>query len=357
MTKVTHIIADHNFGGAGQYLFNILKYRDKTKFDVEVICHGKGQLYEKLLAETDIKVHLISSTIGPKSFDMQLLKGIYAVLKRDKPDIVHVHASLAGRIAAKLLGIKVILTKHWKQNNTNKLVAGATSKILTNKIIAISNSVKTSLIENGVPGNIVEVIYNGIDVEVFMKESKKDYRQALALQDKKVVGMVARLEAEKDHDTFIRAAAQVVKKHKDTIFLIVGQGSKQPYLEACVEKEGLQKHILFTGFVSDVKEVTEAFDIAVLTSVNEAFGLVLAESMVLKKPIIATELDSIKEVVQDAGLFFKPGDHEALAKQIDYLLENKDEGERLGKRGKELVLKQFDAKKMVRELEKIYNKM
>ena len=357
MVKVIHIIADLSFGGAGRYLFNVLKYFDREKYQVEVICHGKGQLYEKLLRETDIKTHLVSPTTKAKSFSIEILKGVYRILKNEKPHIVHVHASLAGRIAAKALGIKVVLTKHWRQNKGFPLLNKATANILTDRIIAVSQSVAISLREAGISEKMITVIYNGIDVTTYRQPALKDYKKIWNIEDKKVIGIVGRLEPEKDHETFLKAAKILCEERDDVHFVIAGKGSKEQELKDLAKRLGICDDITFAGFLPDIRDAVEAFDISVLTSTNEAFGLVLAESMILGKPVVATNLDSIYEVVGDGGVFFDVGDYEALADALLSLIDDPSIGESLGAIGKNRVLNMFDAGRMVSELEEVYEEI
>ncbi|SCY49141.1 glycosyltransferase [Alkaliphilus peptidifermentans] len=354
MVKVIHVISDHNFGGAGQYLMSILKYSNRQEFDVQVICHGKGQLYHKLVKETNIKIHLASETIGPKSFDPKLFIKILKILNNEKPQILHVHASLAGRLAAKLLGIKIVMTKHWKQNPGNRQLIKLMSKGLTNKIIAISDAVAVSLVKAGVPDKFIKVIHNGIDVESFQSLSEVDMREELKIKTPIVIGMVARLEAEKDHKTFLKAAKLVLDNTRDVTFIVAGKGSMESELKEYGRELKIDKNVIFTGFVENINELINILDISVLTSVNEAFGLVLAEGMILEKPIVATSLDSIQEVVGEAGLYFTPGDAEGLANKMLKLITNDDMRLQLGKQGKDRVLKFFDSRVMVKKLEDTY---
>lgn len=357
MIKVIHIIADLNYGGAGQYLFNILKYTNYEKYEIQVICHGKGQLYEKLIRETNIKVHLVSPTTKAKSFSVEILKGIYSILKTEKPDLVHVHASLAGRIAGKILGMKIILTKHWRQNKGRRLINKITANLLTDKIIAISQSVATSLVEAGIGEKKIALIHNGIDIKHYEEAILKNYKKIWNLEDEKIIGIVGRLELEKDHETFLQAAKILCEKRKDVHFIIVGHGSRRQELEDYSVELGINNKLTFTGFISDVREAISTFDISVLTSTNEAFGLVLAESMILEKPILATNLDGIYEVVKDGGRFFKAKDYNALANHIEDLLDDSVTREKLGEIGKKRVRDMFDARKMVAKLENLYKEV
>ncbi|KAB3534167.1 glycosyltransferase family 4 protein [Alkaliphilus pronyensis] len=354
MVKVIHVISDHNFGGAGQYLMSILKHYNRQEFDLQVICHGKGQLYHKLIEEGNIKVHLASETIGPKSFDPKLFVKITKILKAESPQILHAHASLAGRLAAKFLGIKVVMTKHWKQKPGNNYFVKLMTRQLTEKIIAISNAVAKSLINAGVPEKYIEVIHNGIDIESFQSLPETSLKKQLNINTSIVIGMTARLEAEKDHKTFLKAAKIVLDHTNDVTFIIAGKGSKEMELKKLSQELKISENVIFTGFVNNIKELINILDISVLTSVNEAFGLVLAEGMILEKPIIATSLDSIQEVVGEAGLFFKAGDEEELAKHMLELIMNEELRRDLGKQGKKRVLKLFDSRIMVKRLEETY---
>ncbi|MGV8146112.1 MAG: glycosyltransferase [Alkaliphilus sp.] len=357
MLKVIHIISDHTFGGAGRYLLNVLKYRNKEKFEVKVINHGKGQLYEKIVEDSDAHVCYLSTNIKPTSFDLRLFIKILIMLRREKPDIVHVHASLAGRLAAKLAGAKVVMTKHWQQKPVNKRVLRWTTSLLTDKTIAISNAVASSLKKSGVENKAIKVIHNGIDVDFFDRNNDSGENSYFNNANCINIGMVARIEIEKDHETYLRAAKKIIAENKNVKFFVIGIGSREKIIKKMAKELGIDHSIIFTDFVDNVKEVIKQMDICVLTSTNEAFGLALTEAMVLEKPIIASKLEAIVEVVAEAGLYFTPRNPGMLAEKLRLLISDEEMRKKLGEIGRKRVIELYDVKMMVHELEEMYEEI
>ncbi|MCD5410536.1 MAG: glycosyltransferase family 4 protein [Clostridiales bacterium] len=357
MIKVIHIISDHAFGGAGRYLLNILKYRNKEKFEVKVINHGKGQLYEKILEDSDVHACYLSASIKPTSFDIRLFIKIFIMLNKEKPHIVHVHGSLAGRLAAKLVGSKIVMTKHWKQRSVNKRILKWTTDMLTDRIIAISNVVANSLKKSGVKDEAIKVIHNGIDVDFFDGNEDNGLYSNCGYNNFITIGMVARIEIEKDHETYLRAAKKITDENENVKFFIVGKGSREKTIKEMAKELGIDHSVVFMGFVNNIKEVIKQLDICVLTSTNEAFGLVLTEGMVLGKPIVATNLEAIREVVAEAGLYFTPRNSDMLAEKLQLLIDDKKLRKKLGEIGRERVVKLFDVKMMVYRLEELYEEI
>lgn len=357
MIKVIHIISDHAFGGAGRYLLNILKYRNKEKFEVKVISHGKGQLYQKILDDSDAHACYLATNIKPTSFDLRLFVKLLVMLNKEKPDIVHAHGSLAGRLAAKLTGSKIVMTKHWTQRPINKRILKWTTSVLSDKTVAISNVVADSLRKSGVGGEAIEVIHNGVDVDFFENNDDSEVNSNFDCANHIKIGMVARIEIEKDHETYLRAAKKIIADNKNVRFFVIGKGTREKIIKEMAKELGIDHSIVFTGFVNNVKEVINKLDICVLTSTNEAFGLVLTEGMVLGKPIVATSLEAITEVVGEAGLYFTPRNSDMLAEKLQLLIDNEEMRKKLGGIGRERVVKLFNVKTMVHKLEELYEEI
>ena len=178
-----------------------------------------------------------------------------------------------------------------------------------------------------------------------------------------VVGMLARVAPQKDYDTLVLAAAQVVQKHPDVRFVVLGDRSgnevtrkHDAYVQGLIQKSGLSEHFLFTGYRADALRSLAAFDISVLSTHFEGLPLALLESMAHAKPVVATAVDGIPEVIDQGvnGFLTAHGDANELASRLIELIQSPSLGQRLGQAGRQTVLSGFTAEKFARSVADLY---
>ena len=172
-----------------------------------------------------------------------------------------------------------------------------------------------------------------------------------------IVGVVARLEAEKGHRVLLEAWPLVLAAHPEAWLLIVGEGSERNSLEAQAGSLGISDRVVFTGRREDVPAVTAALDVAVLPSYREAQGLSVLEAMALSRPVVASNVGGIPEMIEDgvSGLLVPPGNREALAGAINRLLSDHPYADMLAKRGHDLVHDRFCIELMTSQIEALYD--
>jgi glycosyltransferase involved in cell wall biosynthesis len=219
-----------------------------------------------------------------------------------------------------------------------------------------------------VPDQKGVVIYDGIDIVAESREAAaRQYRAEFNIApDESIVGMVARLAVAKDFPTFIRAAQVVLAERPRTRFLIVGDhNSGESYREhyqevlALIESLGLRERFLFSGMRSDVPRILAALDVFVLSTHREGLPLVIFEAMGQGRPVIATGVDGIPEIVAhgSTGYTFPPGDHQKLAEYILDLLANPARSESFGRAGRELVNSRFSTAHFAAEMASLYRRI
>lgn len=363
MIKVIHVLSDTNVGGAGRWLINLLKQIDKDKFTIKVVL-PEGSLLKSQVASLGVEVMQVQG-MADESFDLKVILSLYKLFKKEKPDIVHTHASFSGRIAAKMAGRKIVYTRHCVQrvitNSIAKMIYRTINVLFSDKMIAVSKAVKDNFIDSGIPENMIEVIYNGVDILQEIPEADKNkLRKDLNIgQEDIVIGVVARLEEVKGHCYFLKAAKLVSDKSDNVKFLIVGSGSKENELKNMVAEQGLVDCVTFTGYVRDVEKIFNIIDINVICSLSEALCLSLIEGMSLGKPSIATDVGGIPEVVVDGynGLLVPAEDASKLAEAVLKLAKDSRLREEMGLKGKELAEKKFTGRKMAEEIEKLYERL
>lgn len=212
----------------------------------------------------------------------------------------------------------------------------------------------------------VRVIYDAIDIpEMDIDASNEAVRRELGVpRECTVVGMVARVNPQKDYYTLASAAAKVLRKHPETRFLVVGDNSfvdmnRHHYDEVAskLNELGIARNFVFTGHRNDVSRLIAAMDISVLSTHREGFGLCIAESMAMQKPVVATAVGGLLEVVEHGktGYLHQHGDSNELADAIISLIEDPEKASQFGLAGREHVRQNYSRQKFIDEISKAYS--
>ncbi|MBR5384318.1 MAG: glycosyltransferase [Bacteroidales bacterium] len=266
-------------------------------------------------------------------------------------DVVHAHlfpSLYLSAIAASGLGVKLVFTEHSTSNRRRdkrwmrffeRWVYGR-----YNRVVSISEGVRRALLEwLGVDGNErFVVIDNGVDLERF-SSLRVDVEPDSMI-------MVSRFVPAKDQETVIRALALM---KSDAVLVLVGDGPGRSRCEDVAFELGLADRVRFMGECSDVAELMAAARIGVQSSVWEGFGLTAVELMACGKPVLGTDVDGLRQVIDGAGLLFKVGDAKALAEMADGLLEDETRYSEVATKCRERA-ELFDIKKTVNSYLKLY---
>jgi glycosyltransferase involved in cell wall biosynthesis len=226
------------------------------------------------------------------------------------------------------------------------------------RLIAVSTAIEKKLAHEGRTIVPVSLIRNGVDLQRYAEQEAcctlpEEYGMEPGSQ---IVGVVARLEPEKGHPTLLEAWPAVIRSVPDVYLLIVGEGSRRDALEAQARELRIAHRVVFTGRRDDVPAVTAALDVAVLPSYREAQGLTILEAMALSRPVVASNVGGIPEMIEDGvtGLLVPPHDPAALAAAIVRLLTDHPFADTLGRAGHDLVHERFCIELMVAAVEDIY---
>lgn len=303
--KIVHIAQSP--GGVAQYLYMLLKNMDRTKYENILICsYDYKKEIERFENITD-KIYFVDMVR-----EIELKKDIKAVfelrkiIKDEKPDTVYMHSSKAGAVGriALLFNKKInkVYNAHgWYFNaeigKKKKMLFTIIEKVLaynTNMIVNISDSEYKSALEKKIakPKKMC-VIDNGIDFKEFdgIEESRNKIRNMYHIKnDEVLIGVVGRVSEQKDPITFIKAAKIINEKYKNVRFMFVGSGNLENEVREYAKENNFIDKVIITGWVDNAKEYISAFDIAVLPSKWEGFGLAIIEYMACKKPIVATRV-------------------------------------------------------------------
>lgn len=366
--KVLHLISGGDTGGAKTHIINLLCGL-KDKVDVKLVCFIDGPFAE------DLKKHGIDvEVIEQRSrFDFSVVNKLKDLIESENYEIVHSHGARANLISyflKKKVNAKFITTVHsdylldFKDNFYKNIVFTNLNKFALKRFdnyIAVSDSFKDMLVSRGFDKDKIFTIYNGIFLEDRAIKDKESYlkEKNIAYKDKFIVGILARLDKVKDHETFLRAAREVLDKDKSVIFLIAGDGQDKEHLLSLRKELALEDNVYFLGNETHPYDFLNAIDINVLCSLSESFPYVIMEGGSLKKATIASKVGGIPKIILDGetGKLFEKQDYKALAAHILQLKNNDDERKKLGENLYNRIIDNFTHIKMAEKHVDIYKKI
>ncbi|MCY7418420.1 MAG: glycosyltransferase family 4 protein [Chloroflexi bacterium] len=380
--RVVQLVATGTNGGAQEHVATLLARIDQARYDTRVISLSDGSALKRWRS-LGFCVEVIEA-----ASDTAAATAVADLLARWQTQVVHGHmyrAEVVGVLAVELLAgrglarpylIDTIHSSRIRTQEDRDLLVSLTPSI--DRLIAVSKAVVAKLEREGRTGTTpVELIDNGVDM------ARYDHTEACCTLPEEygfpdgtpMVGVVARLEPEKGHTTLLEAWPAVLSAVPAARLLIVGEGSLAAQLDDQAEALGLlgepcvgdacvgTRHarpgaaVVFTGRREDVPAVTAALDVAVLPSYREAQGLVILEAMALARPVVATDVGGIPEMIKDGvtGLLVPPHDAAALAAAIIRLLTDHPLADMIGRAGHRLVHERFCVERMVAAIETVYD--
>jgi len=363
--NVVHLVEELTIGGLEKTLTAVVLNLNKKKYNVSVWCLREGGFFaDKLVKEgIDVKILHISTSRNPLS-----IYKLYRLLKSHKFDIIHTHAYSAGtigRISAFLAGIPVIIShNHSVYDYYNKcyhFVEWLLS-LITDRVICISEVVNRFANETQrINAKKLITIHNGIDdVCAVTEKSSSDLKKELGLPiNHSIIGTIAHLVEHKGLKYLLESASLLLASRRDISFLFVGGGALERKLKKlCVDLK-IEKNVIFAGERSDIPEILFSIDIFVLPSLREGLPLAILEAMACGKPVIATNVGGIPEIVVDgvSGILVSPKDPEALFRAMDELLNDRAKLTKMGHHGERVCEESFSSNAMIEKIENLYDSL
>ena len=361
--RVVELLATGTNGGAQEHVFNLVGRLDRSRYDVSV-CSLTGGSAIRRFEKAGIPVCVIEATD-----DADAVESVAAHLAAIDADVVHnhmYHAEVIGTQAALRVAetgrprpfvVGTVHSSRIRSDADMALLRQLTPRM--DHLIAVSSSIVRKIEGEGRHGAPISLIYNGIDLARYDQMVPCcTLREEYGLPPEgPLVGVVARLEQEKGHPTLIDAWPAVLAAFPDATLLLIGEGSRLDALTTQVRDLGLERSVIFTGRRDDVPEVTKSLDVAVLPSYREAQGLTILEAMALSRPVVASNVGGIPEMIEDGrtGLLVPPHDPTALAAAILRLLRDHPLADTLARAGHDMVHDRFCVELMVRAVESIYD--
>ena len=359
---ITHVVTTIDSGGAEKQLLLLVKEQIKSGLNVGIVyLNGNSELRENFRAIGGKFVLEIQN----KNIFLQLV--YLRIYFKKYSGLVHAHLPQSELMVRFTINDqKFIISRHYgdrfwpKSNRWFSVILSRYVLAKVNKVIAISNAVKKYLYESKeVPKNTeVSVVLYGFDSDFYDKSTFETnfYETSFLVKNKFVIGTICRLAPEKDLYTFLDAIKCVSENNKDIIALIVGDGELRNKLELYCKKLDLQDFVRFLGKKNNIIHYFELFDVFILTSKFEGFGLVLLEAMAARLPIIATDTSAIPEVVGNGGpgILVKIGDYDDIANNIIRLKNDNLESERIASASLKWV-ENFNSTKMAKKIAEVYS--
>jgi len=372
--KIVHIITGLDAGGAETMLFKLLSRIDSGAFDSEVISLSTLGLIGPRIEALGVPVAALGlSSALPNPF---AFASLIRRLASSRPAIVHCwmyHGNLLGGLAARLAGIKRVI---WSIRQTNvdrrsiklrtiavvKLGAWL-SRFVPDAILGNAETSRRGHVELGYDAARYTLIPNGFDLERFKPDAdaRRAVRTELGLApETPLVGLVARYDVQKDHATYLRAAAQLKRQRPDVRHLLIGGGTEpeQPELARLLVETGTGDVVRLLGHRDDVPRLTAALDVATSSSIGEGFANAIGEAMASGVPAVVTDVGDSAAILGDGGIVVGPGDAAAIAEAWACLLAlSPDERRAMGAKARARVAASWSLDAVVKSYEDFYRKL
>jgi glycosyltransferase involved in cell wall biosynthesis len=357
--RVMFMQTDMRVGGAEMVTAELIRRLDRDRFLPELCCLKElGEIGETLVGEIPVHHGLLHN-----KYDLLVLPRLIKLLRTRKIDaVVTVGAGdkmFWGRIAARRLRLPVVIsalhTTGWPDGvgRLNRMLTP-----ITDAFIAVAASHGEYLVEHErFPADRVVVIPNGVDIAKFapLRDPGLVRRELRIDADAPVVGIVAALRPEKNHELFLELARRVLRQLPNSRFLIVGDGLRRDDLKQRAVEMGLESSALFLGSRSDVPRLLAAMDVFALTSHNEANPISILEAMSVGRPVVATKVGSIHEAVTEGetGHLVPAGDSAQLTDRVLSLLNDGPKRLAMGAAARETIVERWSIDAMVSGYEQL----
>lgn len=349
-------------GGTEIQTLNLVKVLKSGGYQVSVCCYFEYD--DQMIREMEaVGAHVILMKLNREEGLLRVARNLIGLFKKLNPDIVHIQYIAPGFIpvlAARMVGINTVFATVHQPGRTYgwnaKLLLRIAARLCT-AFFCNSRAVEESWFGDSElfdpqgykSGRKHFTIYNAIDInrlsEIVGSVDREEMRHSLGMGKGPVVGVVARLRAEKGHASLLEAMVVVIKKIPEAILLVVGDGPDREKLEQQAHALGIAGHVLWLGQKNpaEVFRLYAIMDVLAVPSFFEGFGLSAAEAMAAQVPVVATRVDGLPEVIEDgvSGYLVKAGDGKELTGAMTDLLLDSAKAKAMGHRGHAYVKANF----------------
>ena len=370
--RVVHIIKVTRISGAERHLLLLLAGLIQRGVDARlVILVERDQPMDHMLTAARDSEIPITRLFIRRDYDLALLWKLRALLRDQKPDLVHthlIHADLFGYFAARAAGIRHVVSS---RHNDDQFRYRPRWRKLHRRLwrwtsggIAISESIRRFAIEvEGAPAEKITVVQYGIDFAWPSDDAIASARQTLRAKlgldsDALLLGMVCRLVEQKGIPYALEAMRRIRAQFPQAHLVIAGDGEKAEELRRLASALGMADRVHWLGWRSDAADLMAAFDLLLAPSLWEGFGLVLLEAMARRVPVIASRVGAIPEVIVhgESGILIEPRDVAALAQAMARLLDDRALRKYMGLLGAARLEERFSIRRMVEGTIAVYQR-
>jgi glycosyltransferase involved in cell wall biosynthesis len=364
-TRLLQMIPSLPVGGAERMLFDLVTHLDRDRYEITVVSfHQLGSPVERDFAAAGVEVVYLGKRLG---FDPRMFLRVGAAIRRARPALVHTHRPVLSYALPFFLGRLRGRVVHTVHNMADREVGGRIRKAshrlafrLGVAPVAICGAVAESITRPyGRPPRAV--IPNGIEVGRFAAPGvpRGTWRRQNSVPEAAVAfTFVGRLSAQKNPGALLDAFAASVGS-QDWVLLLSGDGELRGPLEAQARALGLQARVRFLGIRGDVPDLLAASDVFVLPSLYEGHPLSAMEAMAAGRPVVATAVGGVPEVVRhgETGLLVPPGDVAAMAGAMLRLGRDRGLREAMGLGGGRIASGSFDVSRMAQAYDRLYQEV
>lgn len=368
--SIVHIFSGNEIGGCSAVAFSLIKKLETSGLRVFVLLLRESSLHESA-KRCGLKVTIIPRQ---SKLDWSLIKKIRTFMKEIGCGLIHTHSigsTFYGRAAKLLLpGTHLVTTVHADTLNQlcealgSPLMAYGFYKldsamaIMSDRLLPVSNALADLLVARGMPRSKVTVIRNGIDLPALLPgDDVASVRAEFGLShDVRVVAAVGRLVPLKNLGLFLDMAKVLLDRRDAVRFIIIGDGPLRAMLERMACDLGVREKVIFTGWRSDMARLYRLMDVFVLTSTMEALPVSVLEAMAFGKPVVATDVGGVPEIVRDGetGLLVRARDGSALCEAVTALLDDASRRRLIGQAGRKRVEQEFSMEVMAEKVCRVY---
>jgi glycosyltransferase involved in cell wall biosynthesis len=356
--------------GEALSLLQLVRSLDRKLYSPSVITTGDGPLVAQL-EEANIPVRSIKmpylSRRGKQAFDfarslLPVSLWLSNYIQEEGFDLVYNNTLLNpyGALASYLAGVPCVW--HVREvgrdsglrQNFLKLTA-----FLATRLVVVSKSVGELYTEK--ERHKLRVVYNGIDQDFFnpaLYDADKIRTGFGVRPDQPVISVIGRLHSSKNHDDLLKATRTLVERWPDLQVLVVGDGPLEEEIKGRIDELGLELNVRLLGYMEDVREVLAASDLMVLPSEHEAFGRAVVEAMLMEKPVVATNVGGLPELITpETGLLVPTGCPDELGDAIKSVIIDRNRGIEMGIRGRERAVALFSLDRYVEQMKQVFEEL
>jgi len=359
--RILFVIGQLVYGGAEKQLVHLANSVDRERYE-PMVCSfsADAPLAEELVAQ-GVKTCILPKRMNP---DLTRPFTLYKLVKDFDPDLIH-SCMFVGNTWSRIVGLvthKPVIISERSSGDYKPFWMLFIDKLLyplgALLIVNSESGAESVRKRKEFRPQKIKVIYNGIPFEQYAKEEKYiKLLQEFGIQPGgKVIAVVGRLSEEKNHELIFYALQKVLGTYPDVHLLCVGSGPRLDELKKLAKQLDIDDKVIFTGYRSDIPSILSAIDLLVLASKFEGVPNVLLEAMAAARPIVATSVGGVPEIITDGetGLLVPSMDVKAMAEAIIRILTDENMAQEMGRKGQEAVKKNFSVERMVSDTEKVY---